>query len=711
MADVFLNSVADLGILSKPQAALLAAELDINSWGEMLSHFPFRYDDRSVFYTVAELHPDMATAQLRVVISSKEIIPTGKIRRLVAQALDERGRAIQLVWFNSLTYWFKWLPIGQSVVVYGKPTLFRTSFSIVHPEVTILDPLLPAEQVQSSLKPLTPVYSLTEKLKKKGIDSLLLSKVAERILELVQEALPENLPQTIVQEQQLMPRWQAYQQLHFPDNYELHARATERLKFEELFYNQLKLLKVRGLRKTRLAGLAVKHLDRFTQFYENHLPFTLTEAQKRVLREVRRDMGSGHQMNRLVQGDVGSGKTIVAFMAMLMALDGGAQACLMAPTEILAEQHYNGLKPLAAAIGLPIAKLTGSTKTKERKPILEALASGVLPIVVGTHALLEPTVRFQKLGLSVVDEQHRFGVAQRARLWQKNVQEDGTAIAPHILVMTATPIPRTLAMTLYGDLDVSVIDELPPGRKPIKTSHVYQNQRLQVWNFMWQQIQEGRQIYVVYPLIEENEKLDLVALEQGYALLQEHFEPKGISLSMVHGRQNKEERDAQMQQFLQGKTQIMVATTVIEVGVNVPNASVMLIENAERFGLSQLHQLRGRVGRGADQSFCILMTDHKLSQDSKTRLSTMVRTNNGFEIAETDLNLRGPGDMLGTQQSGSLQFKIANIAEDMGVLTVARELATTILEEDPELQQPEHQCMATYLAQEAESGLAWSRIS
>lgn len=697
--------VSSIPRVSAPQAELLATELGLRTWADVLQHYPFRHEDRSVFHTVRMLRELPPMAQVRGVLLSTELVTTGKMQRLVGTLMDQDAQKMQLVWFNQIRYWQKTLLAGRELIAYGKPNEFRGTISIVHPQLTFPNP----DGQFPVMDQLVPVYSLTEKLRKKGVDEHFMATLVRHVLDHVE--LPEVLPAYLVTQQQLIDRKQAFSWVHFPPDARSHAKATDRLKFEELFFSQVKLLRVRGLRQAKLAGWPVKRLSKFTEFYEQYLPFELTGAQKRVLKEIRRDMGSSIQMNRLVQGDVGSGKTIVAFLSMLMALDSDCQACLMAPTEILAEQHFNGLQPLANKMGLPIAKLTGSTKTKERKVILEALANGVLPFIVGTHALLEPTVKFKRLGLSVVDEQHRFGVAQRARLWEKNLNEEGVAVAPHILVMTATPIPRTLAMTLYGDLDVSVIDELPPGRKPIKTSHVYSDQRLHVWQFMERQLTEGRQVYVVYPLIEENEKLDLVALEQGFALMFDHFSPKGYHLSMVHGKQPKEERDAEMQRFLNHESHIMVATTVIEVGVNVPNASVMVIENANRFGLSQLHQLRGRVGRGADQSFCLLMTDHKLSQDAKERLSTMVRTTNGFEIAETDLKLRGPGDMLGTQQSGSLNFKIANIAADMGLLSTAREAAIALLEEDPELAAPENAALAEFLAQEAEEALSWSRIS
>jgi ATP-dependent DNA helicase RecG len=736
---MFHNPLSSLAGIGPAKAALLASELGLETWGDLLNHFPFRYDDRTVFYLVKDLDADMQTAQLRGIIMGQQLITTGKIMRLVATLVDGDGNKLQLVWFNSIRFWQQKMPLGHQVVVYGKPNFFRGMYSIIHPEITVVAGALAIDAIatdnsaftnlgtqssetENTIPALSPVYSLTEKLRKKGIDSQVLGKLVQLVYDHTKQLINENMPLTVVEQYQFLDRTTAYQLIHFPTDYAALEAARYRLKFEELFFNQLRLIRVRGLRKQQLAGWPMSKLKLFTAFYNDHLPFQLTNAQQRVLREIRQDMGSGRQMNRLIQGDVGSGKTIVAFMSMLMAVDNGCQACLMAPTEILAEQHLNGLQPLANAIGLPIAKLTGSTKAKDRKPILEALASGVLPLIVGTHALLEPKVHFQRLGLSVIDEQHRFGVAQRARLWDKNSRPDQSnelgieatnlpeVIAPHIMVMTATPIPRTLAMTLYGDLDVSVIDELPPGRKPIRTSHVYQSQRQQAWHFMQQQIADGRQIYVVYPLIEENEKLDFMALELGYQMMQAHFNPMGIAISMVHGKMPKETRDYEMDQFVKGRTQIMVATTVIEVGVNVPNASVMLIESAERFGLSQLHQLRGRVGRGADQSYCILMTDVKLSSETRERLATMVRTNNGFEIAEVDLKLRGPGDILGTQQSGAVDLKLANLATDMGLMTQARDVATQIIEHDPDLTEPEHIATAEYLAGSAATGLAWSRV-
>jgi ATP-dependent DNA helicase RecG len=677
------------------KAALLNTELQIFTYADLIQHYPFRYEDRSKFYKISELSEDLPFVQVKGKIKNIGLIQ-GKGKRLVASFADESG-TMELVWFQGIKWIVKSLKPETELIVFGKPVLYGRKFSIAHPEMESLTD-------STSSKGLTPVYSITEKLKNKFLDSKAISKLMHQLIAQAEHHIAETLPEYIIEKFRLMPKKLALVNIHFPKSQKFLDEARRRLKFEELFYVQLKLLQLMLHRKKDFRGHVFKNIPTLNQFYKDHLPFQLTEAQKKVIREIYRDMCSGKQMNRLLHGDVGSGKTIVAFICMLMAIDNEAQACLMAPTEILADQHYKGLKEFADKLNISIAILTGSTKQKERRIIHEGLESGELKIIIGTHALLEDVVQFKNLGLCIIDEQHRFGVAQRARLWKKN-----QVINPHVLVMTATPIPRTLAMTLYGDLDVSTIDELPAGRKPIKTVHHYDKDRLKVFGFLKDQIERGRQVYIVYPLIEESEAMDYKNLMDGYESISRAFPEYQISI--VHGKMKADAKDFEMQRFLKEETKIMVATTVIEVGVNVPNASVMVIENAERFGLSQLHQLRGRVGRGAEQSYCILMTDYKISKESRTRMETMVRTNNGFEIADVDLRLRGPGNLAGTQQSGVLDLRISDLTQDAAILQSAREVAMDILEKDPLLEKTENRNIRKHIDSLSKTAVNWSRIS
>ena len=639
----------------------------------------------------------MPFVQIKGVLKGKELVGTGFKKRLVGYFADDSGE-MELVWFQGINWINDKLKPGAAYVAFGKPARFGNFFSIAHPEV---EPLTVGNENGGFLH---PVYPLSEKLRTRKIDSKTLSRIMQQLLTLTENRIRETLPVSLQKANHLIPKKDALLNIHFPKSHELLAQARQRLKFEELFYVQLRLLKMKLIRQEKMKGQVFQDATLLTKFYHEHLPFPLTNAQKKVIKEIYADLKSGQQMNRLLQGDVGSGKTIVGFICMLVAVSSGAQCALMAPTEILAQQHYKGLQRYADKMSIPIALLTGSTKKAERKKIHEALQNGDLKILIGTHALLEEEVQFRNLGLSIVDEQHRFGVAQRSKLWQKN-----ESVYPHVLVMTATPIPRTLAMTLYGDLDISVIDELPAGRKPIKTIHKFDAHRLQVNQFLRDQVEAGRQIYIVYPLIDESEKLDLKHLMDGYESVSRAFPDYAVSI--LHGKMKPEAKDYEMKRFASGETNMMVATTVIEVGVDVPNASVMVIENAERFGLSQLHQLRGRVGRGAEQSYCILMTDVKLSADSKVRLQTMVKTNNGFDIAETDLKLRGPGDLMGTQQSGVLDLLIADLGKDGPLLQIAREEAIKLLKDDPELEKPEHSVVKTQIESRRPSAMNWSRIS
>jgi ATP-dependent DNA helicase RecG len=697
LSNFFDTKIEYLRGMGPQKAALFNKELNIFTYGELLQYYPFRYEDRTKFYKINELNEDLENVQVIAKIRKVETIGDARRKRLVAYVYDETGE-MELTWFKGIQWVVKKLLIGPAFVFYGKPNKYGRKFSIAHPEME------PLSQVQEEKSFFQPVYSTTEKLRAKYLDSKGISRIMEGLVLAAYPQIQETLPLDIIQRFNLISKQAALKQIHFPENPEILQKARFRLKFEEFFFVQLRLLKLKLTRTEKSKGQILNQTELLTKFYKEHLPFELTEAQKRVVREAFGDMKSGKQMNRLIQGDVGSGKTMVAFICILIAVSSGAQTCLMAPTEILANQHHDGLKEYADLMGLRIALLTGSTKKSTRKIIHEMLLSGELHIIIGTHALLEDIVQFKNLGLAIVDEQHRFGVAQRAKLWAKNEN-----FIPHVLVMTATPIPRTLAMTLYGDLDISVIDEMPKGRKPIQTVHRYDKDRLKVFGFMRKQILEGRQVYVVYPLIEESETLDLKNLMDGYESVCRAF-PE-FPISIVHGKMKAPDKDFEMQRFVKGETKIMVATTVIEVGVNVPNASVMIVENAERFGLSQMHQLRGRVGRGADQSYCILMTKYELSKDSRVRLETMVRTNNGFEIADVDLKLRGPGDLMGTQQSGVADLLIADLSKDAPILTLARDAAQLILQEDPELSQPQNAMVLRQIRNQKKHAINWSRIS
>ncbi|MDI9338960.1 MAG: ATP-dependent DNA helicase RecG [Sediminibacterium sp.] len=682
------------------RAEVLKKELNLFTLRDLLTHYPFRYVDRTQFHLIRQIEDDQSYVQLRGRIDSLEVIGEKRTKRLVCQFRDNSG-TIELVWFQGYKWMAEKLRTQTDYVVYGKPTLFKGRFNLAHPEIN-----LATEEYLRSASAFQSVYNSTEKLKVRGLDSEGLRRLQKQLYAYLNPAfVSENLTPELLEEHRLLPRYEAFRQIHFPESAELLKQAEWRLKFEELFFVQLRLLRVNKVRAHSSQGYVFNRVGPlFNDFFSQHLPFQLTNAQKRVLKEIRLDMGSGRQMSRLVQGDVGSGKTMVALMSMLLALDNQFQACLMAPTEILAQQHFETISSQLKDLPVNVALLTGSSTGNQRKHILKQLAEGHTHILIGTHALIEDAVQFQRLGFVVIDEQHRFGVAQRARLHAKGIYP------PHMLIMTATPIPRTLAMTLYGDLDTSVIDELPPGRKPIKTVHYMESARLRVNGFIREQIALGRQIYVVFPLIQESEKMDYQNLQQGYDHLVTEFPPPQYQISIVHGKLSNQEKEREMQRFINGETQLMVATTVIEVGVNVPNASVMVIESAERFGLSQLHQLRGRVGRGAEQSYCILMTGNKLGQDSRLRMETMVRTNDGFEISEVDLKLRGPGDITGTQQSGMLDLKIANLAKDAQVLQLARAAAQSVLDEDPLLQLEKNALLVTTLNTNGREKTNWSKI-
>jgi ATP-dependent DNA helicase RecG len=684
-----------------PQRAdLLKKELNIFTFKDLLELVPYRHIDKTKVNQVRDIVPQTDFIQIKGVITSFGIIGEKRAKRLVAEIKDATG-TLELVWFQGITYIQKMLALGQPYLVYGKVSFFQGQPQITHPEMEAW-----SREKMEGKSTLEPVYPSTEKLKSRGMGGRQIGHFTETLIKLLQENnIPENLPESILQPLQLMPRFKAFTSMHFPPDPETWQKAIDRLKFEEFFIARLRMGLLRQQRHRYSKGVVFSQVgDIFNRFYENHLPFELTGAQKRVIKEIRRDTGSGKQMNRLLQGDVGSGKTIVALLILLLAIDNGYQGCLMAPTEILTNQHYNNISGLLKELPVNVRMLTGSTKTKERKEILQQLEEGTIHFVVGTHALLEDTVKFKNLGLAIVDEQHRFGVAQRARLWQK------AAVPPHVLVMTATPIPRTLAMTAYGDLDTSIIDELPPNRKPILTVHRYETVRSQVMDFIKAEIIKGRQAYIIFPLIEESEKLDYENLMKGYENVQAYFPEPKYWISMVHGRQTPEVRTTNMQRFKTNDTQIMVGTTVIEVGVDVPNASVMVIENAEKFGLSQLHQLRGRVGRGAEKSFCILLSGSKLNNDARERLKIMCATNDGFKIAEKDLELRGPGDIEGTRQSGALNFKLASIVQDKKWLEIAREMAERLLDADPDMASAANLQLKNYL-QSLTGKTAWSKIS
>ncbi len=695
------TSIEYLKGVGPAKAELLKKEAQIFKFGDLLHLFPFRYVDRSQFYKISEIrNADTEVQIIGKITHLDEVKGKGRSKRLVGTFTDDTG-SVELVWFQGARWIKPSLRLNQPYVLFGKPNWFQNKFSFPHPELELLE-----DFKASPLKGLQPVYPSTEKLNAKGLNSRGISKLMKNLIPQLKGSIREILPNNILKAYQLQPLERSYTDVHFPSGLEELEKARRRLKFDEFFFLQLELLRQKEIHRNTYRGFAFRELgENFNRFYKEILPFELTGAQKRVLKEIRNDIRKGAHMNRLVQGDVGSGKTIVALMAMLMAVDNGFQACLMAPTEILANQHYQGLKELTEDLPLKVALLTGSTKTSERKVLHEQLQNGELNILVGTHALLEDKVKYKNLGIAIVDEQHRFGVAQRAKLWKKN------SLPPHVLVMTATPIPRTLAMTLYGNLDISVIDELPPGRKPITTVHRSDNNRLKVFGFLKEEIAKGRQVYIVYPLIEESEKMDYKDLMDGYESVIRAFPRPEYQVSIVHGKMKPADKDFEMQRFVEGKTHILVATTVIEVGVNVPNASVMVIESSERFGLSQLHQLRGRVGRGAEQSYCILMSGNKLSNDAKTRIKTMVRTNDGFEIAEVDMKLRGPGDLMGTRQSGVLDLKIADITRDSTILKEAREAATQLLQADPQLQKDENIPLKNAFLARTRGKIQWSRIS
>ncbi len=682
------------------RASTLTAEMGIRTFADLLFQYPFRYIDRSQFHKVSEIQNDLAYIQLRGRIGRLEKIGAKRASRLVAEFYDDSGR-IELVWFKGISWVERSVNAGEEYIVFGKPSQFKGKWNIAHPELEKA-----SEHSVALNSQLQPVYHSSEKLTAQGLHSKGIARLQWALQEQVGGKMPENLTPTLIQDLRLMPRNAALREVHFPSNPNTLQKAVFRLKFEELFFVQLQLLRMQVVRNQKIRGVVFGEIgEHFNQFYAEKLPFELTGAQKRVIKEIRRDMGSGRQMNRLLQGDVGSGKTMVALMVCLIALDNGYQSALMAPTEILAIQHFESISGYLDGTGMQVGLLTGSTKEAQRKRLHARLESGELHLLIGTHALLEDRVQFQQLGLVVIDEQHRFGVAQRSRMWRKN------KIPPHVLVMTATPIPRTLAMTLYGDLDVSVIDELPPGRKPIRTVHRYDSSRLKVFGFMHEEIAKGRQVYVVYPLIKESEKLDYKDLMDGYESISRAFPLPDFRISIVHGKMKPADKEAEMERFASGHAQILVATTVIEVGVNVPNASVMVIESAERFGLSQLHQLRGRVGRGAEQSFCILMTGVKLSNEGRQRMEIMCRSNDGFEIAEEDLRLRGPGNLMGTQQSGLLDLTIADLSKDNQILGLAREQAAKVLENDPNLMAPEHQAIREHYDKMVRTRTNWSRIS
>jgi ATP-dependent DNA helicase RecG len=697
----FQTAIEYLKGVGTARADVLKKELGIKNLEDLLQQFPFRHIDRTRFYKIKDIQQDLPYVQVIARITHKELLGEKHTKRLVAQVQDDTG-IMELVWFQGIKWVEKNLIVGKAYILFGKPGSFNGKAQMSHPEFDLYGS--DAAQRKGNLT-LQPVYSSTEKLKQFTLDSKGIQKLITGLLDQYARDIQENLPLYIINKFKLMARADAYRNIHFPEDANKLAEARHRIKFEELFFLQLKLLKNKLLRVQKFKGnIFDKVGPYFNEFYHNKLPFELTNSQKKVLKEIRLDTQRGVQMNRLLQGDVGSGKTVVALMSMLIAIDNDFQTCIMAPTEILATQHYHTIKSLVGDDFIEVALLTGSTKPKERKIIHEKLENGELKILIGTHALIEDKVQYQNLGMVVIDEQHRFGVEQRAKLWRKNV------IPPHILVMTATPIPRTLAMTLYGDLDVSVIDELPAGRKPIKTVHYYENSRLRMFGFMRDEIAKGRQIYIVYPLIQESEKLDLKNLMDGYEVISREFPLPQFKISVVYGKIKPAEKEFEMQRFVKGETQIMVATTVIEVGVNVPNASVMIIENAERFGLSQLHQLRGRVGRGAEQSYCILMSKEKLSPEGRIRLNTMVKTNNGFEIAETDLQLRGPGNIEGTQQSGLLDLKIADLTTDQELLMQCRKCVEDIFAIDPQLAAPENQLL-NMAFQVKNGGLSWDKIS
>lgn len=698
--DFFQTKIEFLKGVGPIKAEILKKELGIYTQGDLLHHYPFRYVDRTKFYTVREANANLPYIQIKGVITSL-IVRGEKRRKYLCGRFEDKTGFLELRWFQGIKWITANLKLNTEYVLFGKPTEFNGSINIVHPELELV-----SEAQLTVASSMQPVYSTTEKLKLKGLDSKGMLRLQKNLHQFLPQNLPETLPQSVLDEYKFLSRLKTYSAIHFPESIHQQEKAETRIKFEELFFLQLRLLHMKLLRTEKVKGIVFDKVgDYFNDFFHNHLPFALTNAQKKVIKEIRIDIGSGKQMNRLLQGDVGSGKTMVALMCMLIAIGNGYQACIMAPTEILANQHAESIASFLKNMNVNIALLTGSTRVGARRKIHEQLENGEINILIGTHALIEDKVQFKNLGFVVIDEQHRFGVEQRSRLWKKN------DIVPHVLVMTATPIPRTLAMTLYGDLDVSVIDELPPGRKPISTVHKYDTNRLQIWAFLKKEIAAGRQVYIVYPLIEESEKIDLNNLMAGFESICRDFPAPQYHVSIVHGKMKPKDKDFEMQRFVKGETQIMVATTVIEVGVNVPNASVMIIENAERFGLSQLHQLRGRVGRGAEQSYCILMTSSKLGKDSRLRIATMCETNDGFRIAETDLKLRGPGDAEGTRQSGLLDLKLADLSRDAALVQRTRDIAIEILKADPQLSSSVNAGTRHELNEQIRKSGQWGRIS
>lgn len=699
--DILQTPIEYLKGVGPKRAEVLRKEFGICTYRDLLTYYPYRHIDKTHVYKVRDIVENGGYIQLRGTISNVQVIGQQRAKRLTAVFRDDTG-TLELVWFNSLKWVEEMLQKRQDYIIFGKPTLFNGRWNMTHPEM--IDPTVQS----TSAVPMNfmPLYNTSDMAKKKTLDSKAISKLVANLLPVVKDVIPETLSDRMVQELKLMPLKEAYCNIHYPASSQHLARAALRLKFDELFFTQMKLLSLKLINIQTIKGhLFSKVGDYFNNFYKHYVPFELTNAQKRVIKEIRADVGSGRQMNRLLQGDVGSGKTIIALFIMLLAKDNHYQSCLMAPTEILATQHFEKISKQVAPLGLRVEFLSGTTKTAKRRQILEGLQNGDVDILIGTHALIEDNVIFNNLGLVVIDEQHRFGVEQRAKLWRKNTTP------PHILVMTATPIPRTLAMTLYGDLDISVIDELPQGRKPIITKHLYDKDRLALYGFLKKQIAAGRQVFIVYPLIKESEKLDLLDLQAGYEAIQRDFPEPEYGIGMVHGRMSAEDKDFEMQRFAKNQSQILLSTTVIEVGIDVPNATVMVIENAERFGLSQLHQLRGRVGRGGNQSYCILMSKYELSSEGKQRLNAMVSTTDGFEIANFDLKLRGPGDIQGTQQSGMLDFKIADLSKDEQLVAYTRKLAMQILNNDPSLSQPEHQRIAVTLREIMKREKNWTRIS
>lgn len=699
--DILQTPIEYLKGVGPKRAEVLQKEFDIHTFQDLLYYYPYRHIDKTRVYHVSDIVEDGSYIQLRGRVTGAQIVGQQRAKRLTAQFVDETG-SLDLVWFNGIKWVQEMLQTKQEFIIFGKPTVFNGRWNMTHPEM--IDPN--AQQDSPIPMRFMPLYNTSDLAKKKTLDSKAIAKLTANLLPVVKDIIPETLPDDMLNNLKLMPLKEALVNIHYPASNEQLSRAALRLKFDELFFTQLKMLLTKQINTQRIKGHIFSKVDYyFNTFYKNHLPFELTNAQKRVIKEIRADLGSGRQMNRLLQGDVGSGKTIIALFIMLIAKDNGYQACLMAPTEILATQHYEKISKQVAPLGLRVEFLSGSTKAAKRRQIHEGLRNGDVDILIGTHALIEDDVVFQNLGLVVIDEQHRFGVEQRAKLWRKNTTP------PHVLVMTATPIPRTLAMTLYGDLDVSVIDELPQGRKPIVTKHLYEKDRAALFGFMQKQIAQGRQVFMVYPLIKESEKMDLLDLMAGYEAIERAFPPPTYGIGIVHGKMKPEDKDFEMQRFAKNQAQILLSTTVIEVGIDVPNATVMVIENAERFGLSQLHQLRGRVGRGGNQSYCILMSKYELSAEGRKRLDAMVNTNDGFEIANFDLQLRGPGDIQGTQQSGMLDFKIADIVKDEKLVAYTRNLASQVLDNDPGLRRPEHRRLAENVAKLFKGEINWSVIS